>query len=246
MMNRIQQVLVSRLRRLSDSICESSSISHPPTKGALRESYLRAFFGDIMPPDLSVGSGFICDCFGGISPQIDFILAERNRIPFVALMKDVALVPVETALTAVELKSTIDSETLGQLKKQFIECQKLKPTVTQKTGDIAQKPLQSFPILFSLIGLDTKVSKETLSGWFQEIPHLMTICVIGKFTLKRKGYDNTNKVDLIEGPDYFETLNYFSILINVCYDNITHKAKITEGKGFDRSWIPYIVGPNKI
>ncbi|MBL7178950.1 MAG: hypothetical protein ISS65_01915 [Desulfobacterales bacterium] len=245
-MSRIQQVLVSRLRRLSDSISESSSISHSATKGALRESYLRAFLGDIMPPDISVGSGFICDCFGSISPQIDFILAERKRIPSIALMKDVALVPVETALAAIEMKSTVDSETLDQLKNQFIECQKLRPVAVRKPNDVAKQTRQSLPILFSLIGLETKVGKETLSEWFQEIPHLMTICIIGKFTLKRKGYDNSNKVDLIEGPEYLETLTYFSVLINVCYDNITHKEKITEGKGFERSWIPYIVGPGKI
>ena len=245
-MSRIQQVLVSRLRRLSDSISESSSISHDATKGALRESYLRAFLGDIMPPDLSVGSGFICDCFGAISPQIDFILAERKRIPSIALMQDVSLVPIETALAAIELKSTIDTKTLSQLKTQFIECRKLRPVVAMKPHDATTKARQSFPILFSLIGLETKVKKSTLLNWFKGIPHLMTICVIGQYTLKRKGYDNTNEVELIEGPDYIETLKYFSILINICYDNITHKDRITEGKGFERSWIPYIVGPNNI
>jgi len=245
-MSRIQQVFFSRLRRLSESISESSSITHDATKGALRESYLREFLSSIMPPDLSVGSGFICDCYGGISPQIDFVLAEKNRIPSIALMKDVSLVPVETALAAIELKSTIETKNLKQLKTQYFECIKLKPVVATKPADSKMKTEQSFPILFSLIGLESKVKKGTLLKWFEQIPSLMTICLIGDYTLKRKGYDNTNQVKTIEGPDYLETLTYFSILINVCYDNIKHKNKITGGKGFERSWIPYIVGPNNI
>ncbi|OEU78347.1 MAG: hypothetical protein BA873_07135 [Desulfobulbaceae bacterium C00003063] len=241
--SRIHQIFVSRLRRLAESINESSSISHSATKGALRETYLREFMGDVMPPALSVGSGFICDCFGGISPQIDFILAQKNKIPSIALMKDVALVPVEIALTAIEMKSIIKSDTIDQLKNQFDECSKLKPVIGLKPEDREQPITQSFSVCFSLIAIETNVKKETLSEWFQIIPNLINICVIGKYGLKREEYGK-NDCELVKGADYRETLNYFSLLINNCYDNINHRERIPNGKGFQRSWIPYIVGPN--
>lgn len=238
--SRINQIFISRLRRLEESINESSTITHPATKGALREAYLRDFLSDIMPPNLSMGSGFICDCFGTISPQIDFILAEKNQIPSLALMENIALVPIETALLAMEMKSIIKTETKDQLKKQYDEFNKMKPVLAIKPGE-ERTGARPFPILISLIAIESELKKEKLSEWFKTIPTLLNICVIGKYTLKIKEYGSA-ECDVVEGPDYIETLNYFSVVINNCYDNLDHRRKINNGQGFGRSWIPYIVG----
>jgi hypothetical protein len=238
--SRINQIFISRLLRLEESINESSSIVHDATKGALREAYLRDFMSDIMPPNLSTGSGFICDCFGTISPQIDFILAEKNQIPSIALMENIALVPIETALVAMEMKSTIKSNTKEQLQKQYDEFNKMKPVFAVKQGG-ERNQNHKFPILVSLIALESEVKKETLVEWFKTIPTLLNICVIGKYTIKIKSYGSSD-CDIIEGANYVETLNYFSTVINNCYDNLEYRKKITGGQGFGRSWIPYIVG----
>ncbi|MGC9366701.1 MAG: DUF6602 domain-containing protein [bacterium] len=242
--SRIKDIFISRLKRLEESINESSSILHDATKGALREAYLRDFVSDIMPPNLSTGSGFICDCFGTISPQIDFILAENNQIPSIALMENIALVPVETALMAMEMKSTIKSNTKYQLQKQCDEFNKMKPVFPLKPGEEKNKNKNS-PIFLSIIALESEVKKETLLEWFRDIPTLLNICVIGKYTIKIKSYGNS-VCDIIEGTNYIETLNYFSTVINNCYDNFEYRSKITGGKGFGRSWIAYIVGSENV
>ncbi|KQC13679.1 MAG: hypothetical protein APR63_07880 [Desulfuromonas sp. SDB] len=242
--SRINQIFISRLRRLEESIRESSNIVHDATKGALREAYLRDFLNDIMPPNLSIGSGFICDCFGTISPQIDFILAEKNQIPSIALMENIALIPVETALLAIEMKSIIKSNTKDQLQKQYDEFNKMKPVVVVQPGEEIEQT-NNFPILLSLIALESEVKKETLVEWFKSIPTLLNICIIGKYSIKIKKY-GISDCEIIKGANYIETLNYFSVVINNCYDNLEKRRKLTYGRGFGRSWIPYIVGHQNV
>lgn len=238
---RIKRVFISRLNQLMKAIEESKSISHSATKGALRESYLREIFDDIMPPAISVGSGFICDCFGTISPQIDFLIAERHNMPSLTLMKDVALVPIETAIYAIEMKSRIEKGALKQLKTQFEQCGKMEPLIMLEGS--AHYNNAAMDIFFSLVGLESSLVKEELKSWFKEIPPLQNICVIGGFALQRRAY-GSNDVDLVEGGCFQETLFYFSSLINNAFDVIERRRAFTRGKGLGRVWTQHITGPN--
>lgn len=243
--SRTKQIFVSRIEKLLESVRESDSISHQPTKGALREAYLRELMNDLLPSSMSVRSGFICDAFGGITPQIDFVIAEKNKLSPILLMNDVSLVPVESAIIAIEVKSVLNDDAIKQIRTQMDKCNNLRRTYTLKQNQKPPEKTPFLPVYFSIVALESKTKKERIASWFRDMPTLLNVCVIGKFGVKRSDYEKPDAT-IVEGQDHIESLNYFSTLIEHFYNNLDYRREVLGQSGYERVWIPYLLGPEQV
>lgn len=176
--NRINGVIRARLKGLMAQVDESKQIEHAPTKGALREKYLTEFLESLLPSRYLVKNGFICDVLGGISPQLDLILADTSVLPSIALSKDVSLIPVEVAIGAVEVKSILKSKDVDQLKRQVDAIWSLRP--------VAESPQPGHHgVRIFIFAYESEVSMPHLAEWFESIPALFGICIMGKAFIRR-------------------------------------------------------------
>ena len=201
--NRINGVVKARLSGLKALLEESLQIEHASTKGALRERYLTEFLRSLLPPNLVVTGGFICDVLGHITPQIDLILADTATIPSIAFTGEVALVPVEAALAGIEVKSRLTSQDLDQIDGQAQAIRSLRPIAEiNATG--------SHVILLFVFAFESKVSEKRLTSWLEKIPELFGVCIQGNYFI-RKGPGGIMKVP---GNDWEETLVFISSLLH--------------------------------
>jgi hypothetical protein len=202
--NRINGIIRARLQGLKALLQESSEIEHGGTKGSLRERYLIEFLHSVLPPGYIVAGGFICDVLGNITPQLDLIVADRSTIPAVALARDVAVVPVEVARLAIEVKSTLRSDDLEQVRQQAEAFRSLQPVVESET--------QSHPgVLLYVLAFEAQVGPDLLRQWLESIPELFGICIFDSLLVHR-GPNRTLAVR--RGDDWEETLIFISSLLH--------------------------------
>lgn len=120
--NQIHEVIKSRIQELDDQFDKASNIEHHYTKGEIREEIIIDFFEEIVPPKHSVEGGFICDITGQNTPQLDFIIANTSEIPPVVLGSYTSLVPPESAIATLEVKSNLrhkDKKTARKTSREY-------------------------------------------------------------------------------------------------------------------------------
>src|SRR5690625_6833477 len=91
-MSKIQVLIQSEIESLLAKPKGYQTIEHNTTKGNLRETLLIEFFKKLIPPSLSISSGFICDCYGKISNQTDFIVYDKSILPSIFLDKNISMI----------------------------------------------------------------------------------------------------------------------------------------------------------
>lgn len=229
--NRIHEVIKTRLRGLMVSYEESGYIEHDSTKGDLREKYLINFFRDIIPAKYAIEGGFICDLLGNDTYQLDFIIADTSEIPTIALGSDIAYVPVEAALAAVEIKSTLRAKDRAQIERQNRSLEKLVVANIPELGiDYGGQAQHSIPLF--IFAYDTNIAEQTLDKWLKDIPNLLGICVVNKFyklSCYRRDGNNIvfDRIETHRGKGFRETLVFvYSIFSAIA------KASELRGKFF--------------
>ncbi len=99
---------------LTEAEC-AGLIEHGPTVGQIREFFLKSVLEKFLPSGLTVGSGKIISSRNEqISNQIDIIIFD-NRFPKYSITgsSNNALYPIEGVIATIEVKSTLDSESLN-------------------------------------------------------------------------------------------------------------------------------------
>lgn len=189
MNNPIRNLVLAKIKGLYAKYEESNSINHAATKGSLREQALTEFMIGVLPSKYLVKSGFICDSFTeDISPQLDLIIADKDSMPNFSLDESSSIIPVESALSITEIKSTIMAGEKGafeQLKKQREVINNLKFDYLLNVQSFQNLNIPSIGIPSSILAFDSKVNEDDLRNWFDKEKNLMSICVIGKFCLAR-------------------------------------------------------------
>lgn len=224
--NRINSVIKARLQGLKSLLEESKQIEHASTKGVLRERYLTDFLRSLLPPNLVVTGGFICDVLGNITPQIDLIVSDTLTIPSVAFTGDVALVPVEASLVGIEIKSRLTSKDLDQIRSQAKAIRSLRP-IAEVNAD------GSHVVLLFVFAFESEVSEARLDDWLKEIPELFGVCILNElFILKER-----TGVMTVRGNDWEETLIFISSLLDGIIQ--VEKQRLPQTLNI---WRRYIVG----
>lgn len=224
--NTINGVIRARLKGLMAQIDESKQIKHAPTKGALREKYLTEFLESLLPSRYLVKNGFICDALGGISPQMDLILADTSTLPSIALSIDISLIPVEVVIGAVEVKSVLKSRDFEQLKRQADAIWSLKP--------IAEDPQPGhFGVRIFIFAYESEVSIPQLSKWFESIPALFGICIMGKAFMRRAPEGIVSVLDRGEDGDMVFISSWIHAVVMAGEERLPPSLNV---------WRRYIVG----
>jgi len=217
-MNPIQKLTQTEIKCLLEKSKGLDAITHNSTKGSLRENLLIDFFNKLIPKDLSITSGIICDASGKSSNQTDFIIYDNSVLPNILLDKNISVIPIEAVYLVAEIKSVLRKKDLNQVEIARKNFDTLELTSNPNT------PQNNFKIPSVILAFDNIVSKNSLIQWMEKTNNIVSICIIGKFTLNRENngiVSYENKV--LDLPNYWETLNFCISLYN--YLAITLKSR---------------------
>ncbi|MCD4824431.1 MAG: hypothetical protein K8S55_07480 [Phycisphaerae bacterium] len=174
MPNQIHSILVAEIERVSALSAALGDIEHGSTVGEARESMLRDIFRRLLPSRYQVYSGIIVDTAGRQTPQLDAIIVEQGILPPYLLPSQAAVVPVEAALAAIEIKSTIDQGAFDQLMRQQKAILELKPQFITKSE---QQNLKVSVVSF-LFAFTSKLKPQRLQQEASKISNLLSICTL--------------------------------------------------------------------
>ena len=183
--NHIAQLVVSRVRALLEDARGAGVVAHGTTIGTAREQLLRRFLTTVLPPPFAITSGFISDPVGRLTPQLDAIVYDPARIPPIAVTDDVMVVPSDSALLAVEIKSTFTVATLPQLQAQLNAI-----TGMAHSGESADEAATVI-VPQVAVAFDSDVSIATMESWFAACPNLVLLSVLNDLTVAKTGTANT-------------------------------------------------------
>lgn len=214
-MNPIHRALTARVKALLAASEEASAIPHAATLGQLREEILINFFRSLIPQSLSITSGIICDAKGRVSRQTDFIVKNDRALPSIVMSDMVAIVPVEAVHLTAEIKSTLKTEHLSKLTGDRASLNVL---------ELATWPLPppniSIKIPSVVIAFESDVAVDTLKDWLDKENDVVSICVVGKYSLSKIN----NGIELYEScdekPIYYETLRFAEQLFSFLGESI--------------------------
>lgn len=93
--------------------------NHNPSLGALNEEILRKFLKDHLPKWVDVAHGFILSKEGNISNQCDIIIYNSTYYAPLYRVNDLVIVPPESVICTVEVKTKLDQEKLHEQFPKF-------------------------------------------------------------------------------------------------------------------------------
>jgi len=105
---RVRPIVDALVAQLTAHLQATVVIEHPGENGRAREQVLKAFLAEVVPEDFAVTSGFVIDCDGHISRQVDLLIYRRGYHP-VFRVGEIPLLLVESVAAAIEVKAAIDS-----------------------------------------------------------------------------------------------------------------------------------------
>ena len=100
-----------------------NKLRHPGEFGTYREGITRDFLQSFLPQRLAIDTGFIVNALGETSGQIDLVIYDPSLTPPLESKNRQRFFPVETVITAGEVKSDVDK---GQFKDGLIRLAKVK------------------------------------------------------------------------------------------------------------------------
>ena len=216
-MNPIQKLLQTKIKCLINLSDGYNAIDHDATKGSLREGLLIDFFKSIIPIQLEVASGIICDAKGRSSRQTDFIVFNKQILPSIFLTNKIAVIPVDAVCLIAEIKTTLRTKDLNQVKEGREVFNSLQ---------LASNAVSNVKIPSVILAFKNEVAKDTLKKWMEKTNDVVSICIIGEFTLSKensgvKCYENSK-----DYPENWETLNFCILLYNFLQQSIERKKYI--------------------
>jgi len=214
------------------------AIPHGSTKGSLLEKMIFNLVRKHLKPKYTIGTGLIADCSGGISNQLDIIIADCNIAPVLFKEDGISIFPIESVLAIVEVS------TQGSITKVKEDYEKYKSVtlLTENDQRAVTEPRSGLkvPPKFILFYLDgpkaEKQFKENLrqavTDLNEEEGTLLTHCMT---VLKKKsiyipqayGGMKPDKIQTIDNGG--KTLFVFIALLNYFVDSFAaQKSKIPD------------------
>ncbi|MCF7954832.1 MAG: hypothetical protein K9M75_03420 [Phycisphaerae bacterium] len=210
--NPIKRLIKAKIATLKVQFNESSSINHNPTKGTLREQYLKELIIDLMPDYYLVKSGFLaCAKSDMISPQIDLVIANKHSMPRFELNKDISVIPIESALLVIEIKSQLCKDAFTQIAGIYDVTNKFQTSIYSRTPEI--EPIK-FIMPSIIIAYDTDINIEKMREHMENCKEVAGVCIIGKYCLTKRIGNNLIDIKKNEA-NYEETLHFFSVLYDL-------------------------------
>jgi len=107
------QIFAQAGKKLRAEFEELTVVPHNAVKGHEAELLVRQFLADHIPKRFSVGSGFILDPKGNVSPQTDIIIYDAYNCPVYRASDDASIYPSNNVAAVIEVKSNLTKESLA-------------------------------------------------------------------------------------------------------------------------------------
>lgn len=176
-MNQIRKIIQARIDNIIQLSEVAGEIPHQPTVGDLRETYLLEFFRTLVPDSVSITSGFITDFQGTMSPQLDFIVYMKSALPLMVMKDGLSIVPMESVVVFAEIKSTLTTTHLKQVKMQNTTLASMK-----LSAEIKEK---RFIIPSFILAYDTNIASDSLKTWMSTNGNTFACCTLKQDTYIR-------------------------------------------------------------
>ena len=139
-------------------------IEHSGRRGSEREGIVRAALARILPSDVEIGTGQVFDFVGGISRQVDVVVARKN-FPVVRFNDGSCNYVIESVIATIEVKSHLDASTLRAGIENCMSVSKLQQSLRLSClSDLARIHNVSFDDNNQPTGDTAKVRKFLLSS----------------------------------------------------------------------------------
>ncbi|MBY5841418.1 hypothetical protein J3P71_03955 [Rhizobium leguminosarum] len=104
----IKEVFKSIEAKLQADLREvRASMNHAASKGAANEEAAKVFLRSRLPRTLEISTGFLIDCSGAVSKQLDIIIHDAAKTPILFERDDLRVIPVECAYAVIEVKTDL-------------------------------------------------------------------------------------------------------------------------------------------
>ena len=162
----------------------TSHIQHMGVRGTSREDVLRQRIKELLPQKFTVGSGIITDHQGKQSHQQDFFVYDAFNSPTFLQTESSCIIPVESVYATIEVKSTLNKETLRQSVENIKSVKELELSVLQNSPFIPQKYNYIFGAIFAYSSETTiETIAKNLGEFCKKIPYSQQpniVCILNQ------------------------------------------------------------------
>jgi hypothetical protein len=183
-----RELMVARIRYAVAAARAARTLEHAGVKGAIREVLIADLFRPLVSADIGVATGILISASDQAqSSQQDIILFDRRILPPILFEQGPAIIPVESALICIEIKSRL---TAAELKAAHEGAKTVRGLDLQ--SGTRDKPGSSIDIEASgvcslLLALETDLTEggETEVQRYKKLigedqPTLSGICIVGR------------------------------------------------------------------
>jgi hypothetical protein len=135
---------------------QNCALNHGGTKGAARERNFIELLGTYLPRRYRVGQGFVLDCHGRCSDQIDVVIYDRQYSPFLFKEEGTFYIPAEGVYAVFECKTSLSKSTLQFAGNKAASVRRLNRTsapITHAGGTFQPRP--PFTILAGILTIQS-------------------------------------------------------------------------------------------
>jgi hypothetical protein len=180
-----KQLVVERIRFALEAAKAARTLENRGVKGAIREVLIADLFRPLLPSDMGIASGVLISAFDeGQSAQQDIIIFNKRIISPLLFEQGPAIVPVESALACIEIKSRLTAQEVRKAHESAISVRKLSRHSGFRDESGEWVDTRSSGVTSLLFALETDLVTQGESEWERylkligdEYPELNSICV---------------------------------------------------------------------
>lgn len=211
----------------------TKQITHNGVKGSAREDLLKSYLRDLLPNKYSISSGIIIDYNQNQSKQQDFIIHDAFNCPSFFKTDSNTILPVESVYATIEVKSTLNYETLKQSVENVGSVRKL--TKLPNRNIISNEYNEQYPLGF-VFAYSSDYSLEQIQKRLFELNkevegrhQISIICILDKGLIFNVNKDNLSNFTIIptnntvlarSDSDIENSLYSFYLLLLQFLDNV--------------------------
>ena len=173
-----RNLLVARVHAGIGAAQAVAGLTHPGLKGLLREIVVRELLQPLLPPRAGLGHGELISAYNQQSTEQDIVVFDRELVPSLLLDEANGVFPIEAALYAIEVKSSLNLTELRTVHNKA----KMLESMLHVPG--AQSPEHVIPCLFAFNSDLTSESRTELERYKELLngatPCIRSLCVAGR------------------------------------------------------------------
>lgn len=214
---------------------DAQSVQHSGLHGRFKEIFIDELLTPYLDSTMRICTGIAINSDGRQSNQIDIIIYDSDIIPPALLKREAGVIPAESVLATIEIKSKLNARALKQSisNGDSVKELSLHQSVT-KDGDLNSTPSYVFAFSSDLKDIK-KTEKERILELIESNPSkrdapISGVCVSGKSFIywiddDPKQDDKWNHID--SDGDHAEILHFITTLIDYCYQIKQQRKRIS-------------------